>query len=439
MPKREAVNITRELVAEMLANLPSPTPVRLWDRRAEGLCLRADSGRNRAYWAFAYRTPDGRQRQVTVGPASLPLPEARDLARKIAGDIARGSDPLAVKQQARAVAMTVGEAWQTYFEHKQPTWKPRSKAIFQHHATTKILPSLGDIAMPRLDTATIERWHRQVTAKNGSVAANRALALLSGIVGLWIRRESPGSQNPCADVARNRETRRERYLSLEEIGRLWLAVDELLDRGPERAGKRVGQSLGQGGRGQREALARGITRHQGALIKLLLLTGCRLGEVQTVTWEQVRLSEAVMLLDDSKTGRRRIILPSVAVEILAGLAPQATGPVIIGRDGQRGLNDIRRAWSRVCRLAAIEGATPHSLRHTTATVMASVGAPVLAISAVLGHAIATTNATAGYLHAATEAEARVWLERAVARIVEAVERASLTTAEAIANEVASNA
>ena len=53
-------------------------------------------------------------------------------------------------------------------------------------------------------------------------------------------------------------------------------------------------------------------------------------------------------------------------------------------------------FGRVCRLAGIEGATLHTLRHTFASIAGELGFTELTIRAMLGHA--SQNVTQDYVH-----------------------------------------
>ena len=72
--------------------------------------------------------------------------------------------------------------------------------------------------------------------------------------------------------------------------------------------------------------------------------------------------------------------------------PLAGQPILLSRSG-RGLltSDVRRILVKYCRLAGIEPASPHTLRHAYATHMLERGADLRAIQELLGHAsVATT-------------------------------------------------
>jgi integrase len=63
-----------------------------------------------------------------------------------------------------------------------------------------------------------------------------------------------------------------------------------------------------------------------ACIRLLLLTGCRLGEIQTLKWSYLDLDTCLAFLPDSKTGRKTLYLDSVAVKLLESIHAGRTIP-----------------------------------------------------------------------------------------------------------------
>ena len=67
------------------------------------------------------------------------------------------------------------------------------------------------------------------------------------------------------------------------------------------------------------------SRLAAAAIRLLMLTGCRLGEILTLRWEEVDLDARELRLRDAKTGSRVVPLSPQAVDVLSGLARAAQG------------------------------------------------------------------------------------------------------------------
>jgi site-specific recombinase XerD len=132
---------------------------------------------------------------------------------------------------------------------------------------------------------------------------------------------------------------------------------------------------------------------------LLILTGARLGEILHLKWEHVDMERGMLLLPDSKTGKKAIVLNAPALQVLAHL-PRIGAYVIAGQnagtkdDGPRA--DLKRPWQAIAKTAKLSGVRIHDLRHTHASVGAGAGLGLPIIGKLLGHAHATT--TARYAH-----------------------------------------
>ena len=77
-----------------------------------------------------------------------------------------------------------------------------------------------------------------------------------------------------------------------------------------------------------------------AAFRLLILTGCRLGEIQTLRWEFIKGNG--MELPDTKTGARRIPLPQAARAALDALPdPDGNPYVIAGKLPENHITDLQ--------------------------------------------------------------------------------------------------
>src|ERR1700720_1439536 len=107
----------------------------------------------------------------------------------------------------------------------------------------------------------------------------------------------------------------------------------------------------------------------------------------------------MLLLPDSKTGKKAIVLNAPAMDVLANL-PRIGAYVIAGENAgtknERPRSDLKRPWQAVARRANFGSVRIHDLRHTHASVGAGAGLGLPIIGKLLGHAHATT--TARYAH-----------------------------------------
>jgi integrase len=125
-----------------------------------------------------------------------------------------------------------------------------------------------------------------------------------------------------------------------------------------------------------------------AAIRLLILTGTRLPEILTHTWEMIDFDRGLIFLTRSKTGARPIFLNETATEVPRA-APRVEGNpyVIVGALPRAHLVNLQKAWSRI---RARAGTRLHDLRHSFASFAAAQGASLLRIGKLLGHTQAQT-------------------------------------------------
>lgn len=84
-------------------------------------------------------------------------------------------------------------------------------------------------------------------------------------------------------------------------------------------------------------------RHVTNAIRLLLLTGCRLREILHLRWSEVDLERGLLLLPDSKTGQKTVILNRSAIAILSS-SERVGSFVVPSSDPNRPRHDLKRPW-----------------------------------------------------------------------------------------------
>ncbi len=134
-----------------------------------------------------------------------------------------------------------------------------------------------------------------------------------------------------------------------------------------------------------------------ATIRLLLLTGCRLGEILNLKWEHVDFEQSCLRLPDSKTGAKVVYLAAPAVEVLSNIPRIEKNPyVITGGTKEGNLAPPQKAWRKIREKAELPDVRLHDLRHSYASVGASGGLSLPMIGALLGHSQSQT--TERYAH-----------------------------------------
>jgi integrase len=207
-------------------------------------------------------------------------------------------------------------------------------------------------------------------ARGGFGVAAQCVTLMGTLLAFAIERGIQ-KDNPAHGVKKPPVRKMERFLSEDEIARLAAALDD-------------------------EATA-SKNPYPAAAVKLLLLTGCRRGEILNLQWQHVDFERQCLRLPDSKTGAKVVYLNAPAATLLLELQRLPENPyVIVGALKGAPLVGIDKIWYSVRKRAGLGGIRLHDLRHSFASVGAIGGLSLPIIGALLGHKHAMT--TARYAH-----------------------------------------
>jgi len=165
------------------------------------------------------------------------------------------------------------------------------------------------------------------------------------------------------------------------------------------------------------------------IVRLLLLTGARKGEVLNARWRDIDPARGVLTVPVSKSGRaRRIVLGAAALELLDQIADraQALGQSTLPRDAlftnpETGLpyTCIHRAFDRARGRAGLKTVRIHDLRHTFASLLVNAGVSLYEVQKLLGHG--SVQMTQRYAHLRDTG-----LRDRVALVAQALERPALS-------------
>ena len=347
------------------ALVPRPIEYMAWDSSLVGFGVRVYPSGVKTYMIQVRFK--GQQHKMRLGRHGVvTCDQARLDARLRLADLQRG---LVVDRTPPARTTFAALAARYLAEHAALRKKPASQRLDRTNLRLHLLPRLGPLPLETITPADVVALHHAMHAT--PVIANRALSLLSTMFALARRWGVYAGDNPAADVDPYREKRRETMLTATHRRR----VLELLDQFAH----------------DRLALPSVL-----AVIRVLLFTGARPGELLTLTWERIDWEARLIRLQDSKTGPKVLYLSDEAVATLAGL-PQTSVWVFPGRSGQAPLVNVTRTWRTIRRLAELPAGTRlYDLRHTFASVAAEQGYSLPMIGALLGHTQPQT--TARYVH-----------------------------------------
>ena len=212
---------------------------------------------------------------------------------------------------------------------------------------------------------------KRIIVRGGEGAARKVFRDLSAVFS-FARRRGLIDDNPCDKAAvRKTDNQNDRYLTLEEIGRLGAACDALEAEG---------------------ANCKGVD-----IARLWALTGCRRQEIAELKWSEVDFERGLLVLADSKTGKSIRPLGSAAATILQRIERSPNCDFVFPADtGDRAFQGAKGIWRKIVTRAGLEGVTPHTLRHTLASMAISSGEPMALTGAILGHS--NPRSTAIYAH-----------------------------------------
>ena len=353
--------------ARVRALKPRKTARDVRDGKLTGFGIRVLPSGSKRFFVHCQRRGE-RVWKVIGDAAGMSVNAARSRARETLAAIRRGKDT--PRDPAETLFEIVAES--AFHSHRR-VWKAATLRVNRSYLKNQILPHFAGHQIANIDNNDVRQWFASLCAT--PVAADRSMPVLSVIM-----REAeetglrPEGSNPCRGIRRYRRRGRERFLSDDEIRRLSAVLATREERFPQ----------------------------QVAIVRLLLLTGCRKSEILSLRWSDYR--EGHLFLPDSKTGPRTVWLSRPARAVLATL--QRNGPRVFsasGADRPRSEAWLHGFWHAARAAAGLRDVRLHDLRHTYASIALGQGETVLAIARLLGHRKAET--TLKYTHVADAAVA----------------------------------
>lgn len=397
MAKGSQLSLTKRTVD---AAHPADKRYYIWDKDLKGFGLRIEPSGIKTF-VTKYRVNGGGRnaphRIQTVGRLGALTPEeARRKAKVILGSVAAGSDPQG-DLAARRREMTMAALIDFYEKHgcvvqrgkrigepMKALTKQYTLARLRHH----VVPLLGNRRARDVTSGDIERFAADVlagkTAKNEKVGPRKRIIVKGGpgasrkvvrdlsAVFSFARRSEIVERNPVENAAvRKTDGQKTRFLTLEEVGRLGSALDELENDGTN---------------------VKAIN-----IARLWALTGCRRNEIACLKWDEIDFENGMLVLEDSKTGQSMRPLGTAALTLLQQIERTEDSEFVFPADSGEGhFQGTKTPWARAVRKAALPGVTPHTLRHTIGSTAISTGEAMALTGAILGHS--NPRSTAIYAH-----------------------------------------
>lgn len=293
-----------------------------------------------AWWIDYY--VDGRRKREKIGPDKK-LAETVLAKRKV--EIAENR----YLDKRKIPKTTFGEMATDYLE-----WSKANKRSWDRDETSlrALKKGFGGKRLADITTEAVERYKTQRVKHRAPATVNRELACLKHLFTKAIEWDK-ATVNPARQVKlfRERNTRL-RYLDVDE----------------------------------EKALLDECAVYLRPIVVLALYTGMRLGEILNLGWSQVDLDNNLVLLENTKSGKRREIpLNATAKSALKRVPRHIRSPHVFCNGSGKPRRSIRTAFSNACARAKVEDVVFHTLRHTFASRLVMAGVDLVTVKELLGH------------------------------------------------------
>ncbi len=374
---------------------------RVWDSELKGFGIRIQ--KDCFSFFIKYRNHHNKQCYYSLGRLGvLTADEARKLAKEKLAGICLNKDPAQERADDKKV-MTVAELCDWYMDkgigHKKPKTIQDNASTIKNH----IKPLIGNMPIKSVNCGVLEDLLTDIkvgqktksktkslkprgvsVVRGGTYAAKKAIELLSAMFNFAMRYDKL-DKNPAQCVKKPKDNVREIFLSYEEL--------------PD-----FGKLLSN----EHVVAVYGVWVN---VIKLLLLTGCRKTEIQSLKWEYINFDEQYFDFPDTKTGAQKRVFGRGALTLLQELYkyrdPNSPFVFPATRDSKDGhltaaykmLGVIMNTRDKNNRLIFSKpGLAIHSLRHTFASIGEYLGISPLIIGGLLGHSKGHIGITGHYIH-----------------------------------------
>jgi integrase len=366
------------------------------DIRGFGVRLRAGGSRT-----FIYQYKVGaKHRRLTLGSVqAVDFSAARDTAKDLYAKVRLGGDPAGEKRHARAKATETFDAIvKLYLDRQRLQLRPSSYVNLKHHLNVHA-KALHRLQLEKITRRDIASCVMSVKTNSGIVISNRVRSSLSGFFA-WTIGEGLLESNPVIGTNRSEEKSRARVLDFAELRLIWNALPD---------------------------------DHYGAILRLLMLTGQRAGEIAGLRWSEIQDNAFLLPSHRTKNKSEHLIpLSSAASDIIAAQTKRKTPDsklrdLIFGYSSGpfSGWSGCKEALdARIAEKAEkpLPHWTVHDLRRSFATHAAGIGIQPHIVEAILNHISGHRAGVAGIYNRATyEPEKRTALDRWAEHLIAIVE------------------
>ncbi|MEL6644817.1 MAG: site-specific integrase [Pseudomonadota bacterium] len=373
-----------------------PDPARdifLWDSELRGFGLRVKPSGTKSF-LIQYRNGEGRTRRCVLGRVGVLTPErARRLARVKLASVIEGKDPAEDRRTARK-DLTIRDVCDWYLSeagagrilgrNRRPI-KASTLAGDRSRIESHIKPLFGHRVVTHLKLADVEGLQADIAAgksacprragrgghpAGGAGTAGRCMTTLRSLLNHALRLGII-DRNPANGVRIMASQKNKRWLGAGEVRHFGKVLRQMEKEGEHPTGI--------------------------AAIRTLLLTGFRRMEVLGLRRDWIDVEGNCVAFPDTKSGAQMRVIGDAALIDLVETSDRDSSPYVFPADwGDGHFVGIVRVLDRICARAGLADVTPHTMRHTFASLAASMGFSELTVAGLLGHG--SRGVTQRYVH-----------------------------------------
>jgi integrase len=356
-----------QTLTELAIRATDPPPigtVTLWDGSLKHFGLRVSRGGAKS---FIVLLGSGRRQAIGRWP-TITLAQARTKAKTILAERTLG------KHQPRSI--TWADARDRYVESIKEKNRPTTAYEYE-----RILNKHFPFGNSQLSAIT----KQQILAKLDKCkkpSMRKHLMVAAKIFFTWAQRQGYLDQHPMAGLAHAKQPQRDRVLTDAELQSVW----------------KVAEAGGQ----------------FGAIIKLLILTGQRRGEIAALRREWICNCTITLPKEITKNGREHSFpLASLSASLITSLCQGENRSLLFAAPGKPSIpfNGWSKSKAALDKASGVNDWTLHDLRRTFATRLAELGVAPHVIERLLNHVSGTISGIAAvYNRAKYQEEMRAAVE-----------------------------
>lgn len=256
----------------------------------EGLFLRVRPSGTQS-WLFSYQLPgSSRKFRMTLQGKNLSLKEARAMLPELHALVAKGIDPRnarAAKIAENTQAITMQKLFEAWMDFLKVSDSATPSGIKAHEGrwNLHLKDNLGNIFAKDITRAHLAGALEAMTRKKIKEETRKALTTLNlmldyGLTHHFIE-QNPARVLKPKDFAASAGRPRKRFLTLQELRRLWACLDDCVKK--------------------QDSKAASMNPLTATAIKLLILTGARRGEVAAMRWDEIDFEASTWIIPAEKT------------------------------------------------------------------------------------------------------------------------------------------